>query len=119
MGWLDSGEDISHLLRGNTYSVDTPLAATGPEPAFELMFLIVICGILFACFAAGVMYAWESRFALADKALAILAEAVRLKRRLAMATKNFRARIEEEVAKKEETASETTSKNTVPAEVPY
>ena len=92
----------------------SPLTATGPEPSFELLFLIVVCGILFACFAVGVMYAWESRFALADKALAILAEAVRLKRRLDMATKNLRARIEEEVAKKE-----TTSKNTVRAEVPY
>jgi hypothetical protein len=78
MGWLDSGEDISHLLRGNTYGIDTPLTARGPEPAFELLFLIVICGVMFACFAVGAMYAWESRF----------------------------ARIEEEVAKKEESTSE-------------
>jgi hypothetical protein len=115
MGWLDSAENISHLLRGNTYRIDAPLTATGPKPAFELLFLIVICGILFACFAAGVMHAWESRFALADKALAILVEAVRLKRRLAMATKKLRGRIEEEVAKKEQTIS----KNTVRKEAPY
>ena len=115
MEWLDSGEDISHLLRSNTYGIDAPLTARGPEPAFELLFLIVICGVLFAGFAVGAMYAWESRFGLADKALAILAEAVRLKRRLAMGTKNLRARIEEEVAKK----VETTSKNTVRAEVRY
>jgi len=101
MAWLDSGEDISRLLRGSTYGGDTPPAGTEPEAVFELLFLIVIYGILFAFLAAGVTHAWESRLALANKALGILAKGVRLKRRLGVATKSLRARIEQEIAKKD------------------
>jgi hypothetical protein len=45
MAWLDTGEDILHLLRG-TYGERAPPQPPHSEALFGLFLLLVICGIL-------------------------------------------------------------------------
>jgi hypothetical protein len=98
MAWLDPGEGISHLLRG-AYGGDAPPPPQKSEALFDLLLLFVICALL-AIVIVGAIHLWH-RFAIGNAAVVVLAELLRLQRRIGVAAKNFRARIEQEIEKKD------------------
>ena len=60
MAWLDTGEDILHLLRGS-YGEGPPPPPPHSEALFGTLLLIVICGILITILIAGPMHLWRGR----------------------------------------------------------
>jgi hypothetical protein len=77
MAWLDPGEDILRLLRGTLGQGSLPLPPRS-EAVFDLVLLIVICGMLLVILIAGPMYLWHR-----------VVEAQRLKRRSGVAARNL------------------------------
>jgi hypothetical protein len=60
MAWLDTGEDILHLLRGS-YGEGAPPPPPLSAALSDLLLLIVICGILITILIAGPMHLWRDR----------------------------------------------------------
>ena len=97
--WLDPSEDVSRYLRGSIGHA-TP-AALKSELFFELLLLLVICGILAAVLIICVMHLWPGRLAIANKPVRGAIQVWRLKRRIRAFASDACERAKEGVARNE------------------
>jgi hypothetical protein len=86
--WLDSNEDVSRYLRGSISHGST--AELKSELFFELLLLLVICGLLAVVLIVGAIYLRQGCLVIGNKAIKGPIQRWRLTRRIRAVARDLR-----------------------------